>query len=82
MSSQNDTLSRLLLIIEQQHNLDVSGVTLNTSLAELGLDSLAVSELLFSIEDEFEVNFGNIEPDAIPVTTGELVNLIESYQKQ
>jgi len=82
MSSQNDTLSRLLHIIEQQHNLDVSGVTLNTSLAELGLDSLAVSELLFSIEDEFEVNFGDIEPEAIPFTTGELVNLIESYQKQ
>jgi acyl carrier protein len=81
MHLQNTTLSKLLAIIHQQHHLDVSSVTLNTSLADVGLDSLAVAELLFSIEDEFKISLGAVESDAMPATVGELVTLITSHQK-
>ncbi len=80
MTADNGILPKLLKLIAEQHHLDISGVTLATGLADAGLDSLAVAELLFSIEDEFKVNLGEVEPDAIPSTMGELVALIEAHQ--
>ena len=80
MTVDNGILPKLLKLIAEQHHLDISSVTPATSLADAGLDSLAVAELLFSIEDEFKVNLGEVEPDAIPSTMGELVALIEAHQ--
>lgn len=80
MTLDSGILPKLLKLIADQHHLDVSSVTLETGLADAGLDSLAVAELLFSIEDEFKVNLGEVEPDAIPSTVGELVALIEAHQ--
>ncbi len=80
MTADNGILPKLLKLIAEQHHLDITGVTLSTGLADAGLDSLAVAELLFSIEDEFKVNLGEVEPDAIPSTMGELVALIEAHQ--
>ncbi|MEY4295570.1 MAG: hypothetical protein RLY82_1258 [Pseudomonadota bacterium] len=81
MTSDIGILPKLLKLIADQHHLDVSSVTLDTGLADAGLDSLAVAELLFSIEDEFNVDLGEVEPDAIPATMGELVALIQTHQK-
>jgi acyl carrier protein len=81
MTVDNGILPKLLKLIADQHHLDVSSVTLDTGLADAGLDSLAVAELLFSIEDEFHVDLGEVEPDAIPATMGELVTLIQAHQK-
>lgn len=64
-------------IIHTQHHLDTSTVTLQTGLADVGLDSLAVAELLFSIEDVFGVDLGDVPPDAVPATVGEVVVLID-----
>jgi acyl carrier protein len=65
-------------IIRAQHHLDTSAVTAETGLADAGLDSLAVAELLFSIEEVFEVDLGDVPPDAVPATVGEIVTLIDS----
>ncbi|MBX3653850.1 MAG: hypothetical protein KF686_06670 [Ramlibacter sp.] len=75
----SDTLERLKQLIQSQHQLDTSGVTLETGLADAGLDSLAVAELLFSIEESFGVNLGDVAPDAVPATMGELVQLIDHH---
>lgn len=64
-------------IINTQHHLDTSTVTEQTGLADVGLDSLAVAELLFSIEDVFGVDLGDVPPDAVPATVGEVVSLID-----
>ena len=80
MTMTKDTLATLLTLIHEQHHLDVSGVTLETGLADVGLDSLAVAELLFSIEDTFKINLGDVAHDALPSTVGEVVSLIEAYQ--
>ncbi len=64
-------------IIRSQHHLDTSAVTEHTGLADAGLDSLAVAELLFSIEEVFKVDLGDIEPEAVPATVGEIVALID-----
>jgi acyl carrier protein len=81
MTAENGILPKLLKLIAEQHHLDVAGVTLATGLADAGLDSLAVAELLFSIEDEFKINLGEVAPDAIPATMSELVDLIKAHLK-
>lgn len=82
MTMTTDTLAALLALIREQHHLDVSGVTRATGLADVGLDSLAVAELLFSIEDTFKINLGEVGPDALPATVGEVVDMIESHQSK
>jgi len=72
------TFERLMGIIKAQHHLDTSAVTLETGLADAGLDSLAVAELLFSIEEVFGVDLGDVPPEAVPATVGEIVALIDS----
>lgn len=80
MTMARDTLATLLELIHEQHHLDVQGVTRATGLSDLGLDSLAVAELLFSIEDTFKINLGEIENNALPAMVGEVVDMIESHQ--
>lgn len=65
-------------IIRAQHHIDTSAVTAQTGLADAGLDSLAVAELLFSIEEVFGVDLGDVPPDAVPATVGEIVAMIDS----
>ncbi len=79
MTTKTDTLATLLTLIHEQHHLDVSAVTLATHLTDTGLDSLAVAELLFSIEDTFKINLGDVSHDALPDTVGDLVKMIESH---
>lgn len=82
MSNKTDTLAALLKLIHEQHHLGVSGVTRATGLADVGLDSLAVAELLFSIEDTFKINLGEVAHEALPATVGEVVDMIESHQSK
>ena len=82
MTMTTDTLATLLTLIHEQHHLDVSGVTRETGLADVGLDSLAVAELLFSIEDTFKINLGDVAHDALPATVGEVVAMIELQQSK
>ena len=72
-----DTFERLIQLISAQYHLDTSLVTAETGLADAGLDSLAVAELLFSIEEDFSVDLGDVPPDAVPATVGEIVALID-----
>jgi len=82
MTMTTDTLGTLLKLIHEQHHLDVSGVTHDTGLADVGLDSLAVAELLFSIEDTFKIDLGEVAHDTLPATVGEVVTMIESHQSK
>lgn len=72
------TLQQILALIQSQHHVDASAFTLETGLADAGLDSLAVAELLFSIEDQFKIQLGDVAPEAVPATLGELVALVYS----
>ena len=82
MTENSHTLAKLLTLIKEQHHLDTSGVDLATGLADVGLDSLAVAELMFSIEETFKVDLGDIGAESLPATVGEVVNLIENCQSK
>ncbi len=79
MSTKNDTLAELLALIHTQYHLEVSGVTCETGLADVGLDSLAVAELLFAIEEKFGINLGEIPPETMPATVGEIIDMINAH---
>jgi acyl carrier protein len=76
----SSTFDSLLALIAQQHHLDVAALTLDSGLADAGLDSLAVAELIFSIEEAFKVDLGNVAAEALPATIGEVVALIDAHR--
>ncbi len=65
-------------IIADKINCDASTLTTDTKFADLGIDSLDVTELVMNIEDEFSIE---LEVDSSLVSIGDLVNLVESKLK-
>lgn len=51
----SSTFERLRLILERDYKVDPATVTVESTLESLDIDSLGATELLFTIEDEFEV---------------------------
>jgi acyl carrier protein len=70
------TLERLSKILVKNYKIDPARLTLDGPLAELGIDSLGMLELLFFIEDEFKVQLP-YESAALP-TLGDAVSYIDS----
>lgn len=64
-------------ILAERVDCDVSEITRETAFADLGIDSLDVTELAMDMEDEFGIE---LELDASITTVGALVDLIESKQ--
>jgi acyl carrier protein len=51
----NTTLDRLRVLLVKDYKLEPDLLTPDAPLEALGIDSLGVAELMFNIEDEFEV---------------------------
>ena len=62
-------------IIADKISCDVSTLTPETKFADLGIDSLDVTELVMNIEDEFSVE---LEVDSSLAAISDLVKLVES----
>jgi acyl carrier protein len=61
----------------QDYKLDPPSLTLDASLETLGIDSLAVAELLFNVEDKFHIT---VSPDSAPLSTlGDVVRFIDAH---
>jgi len=60
-----DVKQRVIRIIAEQAVMDVSEVTPEKTLADLGIDSLGLVESIFSIEEEFDIQvpFNANNPD-------------------
>lgn len=74
---RKDILARIGDVIEESaaEEIDWSGVTEETEIAAFGLNSLAVLDLLFDLEEEFGVEVS--ADDILKMkTTGEMVTLI------
>ena len=50
-----NTLEELKQLIHQSFGIDPATLTADGSLSDYGLDSLALGELLFSVEDHFDL---------------------------
>lgn len=51
-----DVKQRVIRIIAEQAVMDVSEVTPDKTLSDLGIDSLGLVESIFAIEEEFDIN--------------------------
>lgn len=70
---------KLIAILQRvKPNVDVSGVTMDSRLiTDLGIDSLSMMLLAISVEDEFQIEFGD---DTNFNTVKELCDYIEAKQ--
>ena len=51
----DDIETRIVSILAQQALIPESDITLNSNLNDLGLDSLSVVEIIFSLEEMFDI---------------------------
>jgi acyl carrier protein len=51
----SDTLEQLRELIKEKFDIDASTIDPNASVLESGLDSLALTELLFTVEEKYGV---------------------------
>lgn len=72
--ADKNTFERVCDIICDNAGTDAE-LTRETTMPDLGLDSLAVVEVVVACEDEFDIA---IDQDANPATVGEFVDLVEA----
>jgi acyl carrier protein len=72
------TLERLCTIIKKEYKIDTKSFTPETTLADTGLDSLSIADLLFEVEDVFEIKLDDMSPDQIPQQLSGLIALIDA----
>jgi len=74
------TLQRTRQFLARRYGLDEREIRSDATLDRLGIDSLAVLELVFELEDEFNVR---LDPDGESIrTVGELVKAIDQRLAQ
>ena len=69
------TFERLCAILVEDHGLPPDRLTLDAPLESLGIDSLGTVELLWHVEDAFQIKLPS-EPVALP-TLGDVVRYVD-----
>lgn len=69
------TIATLKSLIYTNFDIDPATLDADAPLANYGLDSLSLAELLFAVEDEFHIAFGEAPKDVDTLT--ELAALID-----
>ena len=72
--ADQSTFDRVCAIVREQGGLDDVELTAETTLAEVGLDSLATVEAVMACEDEFGIE---IDAESNPETIGEFVSMVD-----
>lgn len=72
-----NTFDWICATLVQDYQLDATSLTPDATLETLGIDSLAVAELLFKVEDVFRITVSS-ESELVPLSTlGEIVDFID-----
>lgn len=74
----SDTLEQLRELIKEKFDIDASQIDPNVSVLESGLDSLALTELLFTVEEKFGVEL--LEAAREVTTLGGLATLVDQLR--
>ena len=71
------TFDWLCLTLVKDYKLDPALLKADASLETLGLDSLAIAEVLFNVEDKFKIT---VSPELVPLATlGDVVRFIDAH---
>ena len=74
------TYQRLQEILAQDYRISSEKMALTTLLEDLNIDSLATMELLFKLEDEFQIR---VPVENVPLSTIEdVVNYVDKLRQQ
>ena len=78
----SDTELKVREIIAEQAVLDLDQVTLESTPEELGLDSLSMVEIVFAIEEEFDVSvpFNANEPGASDFDVSSVAAIVKAVE--
>jgi acyl carrier protein len=66
-----------MLVVSRELKVDTTGVGEAAALADLGLDSLAIAELMFALEEEFGIDVSDINVTQMPATVAEVIQIID-----
>jgi acyl carrier protein len=69
--------SKVIQLLTEKYGVDAERISPDATMADLGLDSLAMAELIFDIEDEFDIEISMEE--AQWWTFGEAVALVDRH---
>jgi len=61
------SFSSVAKLLAERLEVDISTIHPDTDLESLGADSLTVVELIFDLEDEFDVKLGDERPELVVV---------------
>jgi acyl carrier protein len=77
------TQDKVIAIIAEQAVLDPSDVTLESTLEDLGIDSLGLVESIFAIEEEFDISipFNANEPSESDFDISNVESIIAGIDK-
>lgn len=74
----SDTLEQLRQLVREKFDIDASKIDPEASVLESGLDSLALTELLFTVEEKFGVEL--LEAAREVTTLGGLAKLVDELR--
>ncbi|MEB0135994.1 phosphopantetheine-binding protein [Actimicrobium sp. CCC2.4] len=67
----------VVAMLAAQLEIDAATILPDTELATLGVDSLTVAELIFDLEDKFDITLGDERPSLVVVQ--DIVDNIDRY---
>lgn len=73
--TDDEILKHLKEIALDEEGIDISGASLDSTLKELGFDSLSTLQMVVSVEDEFGIELSE-GTDGMPETLGGIVDMI------
>lgn len=76
-----DTYSRVVTIVAQILNIDKSAISSESSLEELGADSLDMLEIIVQLEETFSIEISDKQAEEV-VTINDAVKKIEELKKK
>jgi len=78
-----DIKDRVITIIAEQAVLDPSDVKMDSTLEDLGIDSLGLVESIFAIEEEFDISvpFNANEPQSSDFDISSVATILAGIEK-
>jgi acyl carrier protein len=80
---RQDVADKIVAIIAEQAVLDPAEVTMDASPESLGLDSLGLVEIVFAIEEAFDISvpYNANEPDASEFDISTVAKIVEAVER-
>ena len=72
-----DTTQKVIEIIAREQHLDSSKITVDSTFAELGIDSLDGVNILFALEEEFKIDI----PDSVAQNMKSVRQVVDSLTR-